>query len=365
MTLGDIMMHLDEIDKCLEYLDESIQLSKKSSSYVSYCMGLNLKAHLYLKQDKEDIALELVHETLKYAQEYQMDREKKYILDSVIEYYEKKKEPAKAYPFMKIRLEQSEKEIKMTRDENYRKIASQREKEIRLLEEKNDEIGTKNLLLEQFAHIISHDLKEPIRNIVSFAHLLERRMIGKLDDEVGEFLKFIVEGARNMNQNLTRLLDFTTLKQLEDKEKQPIYISDLIHGLTPEYEDIIEPFKVQIDYEGDVLLNMVPEHAIALFDEIIRNSIKFRKKGENCNIKITAKQLDGSLKVSLRDFGIGIEPEYQKKIFKIFNRLNKKEYDGAGVGLAICERIVNIYKGDIWMESKRGKGTVVHFTIPN
>ncbi len=362
MTLGDLYLEINEYENALEVINESLEISEKSSSYVSYCMALNLMAVTYLKMDREEKALEYVSRTLENCEKYQHERAKKDVLDNVIEYYEDKGEIEKAYPYLKLRYEQSEIEIKKSRDENFKKIIGEREMEIQLLEEKNDEIISQNLLLEQFAHIISHDLKEPIRNIVSFSHLLERRLIGQLNDEVSEFLKFIVDGARNMNQNLTRLLDFTTLKKLENQEVQKISIPELINSLNEDYINIIHPFIVQIDYPNEDI-HMVLEHAVALFDEIIRNSIKFRKKGENCNIKITASQEAGHTKISIRDFGIGIKSEYQKQIFKIFNRLNKKDYEGAGVGLAICERIVHLYKGQIWMESKEGKGTIVHFTI--
>lgn len=363
LNLCDVHIREKEYNRALNTIDEALAMAEKRSAHMSYCVGLSLKAAIYLEKDEETNALEYVNKTLEYAERYKQGREKKEILEKVIAYYEDKEAFDKAYPFLKRLKEHHKKEAILSRDENFKKIISDREKEIQLLADKNREIGEQNLLLEQFAHIISHDLKEPIRNIVSFSSLLERRLKGSLVGDGSEFLKYIIKGATAMNQNLTRLLDFTTLKKLKVSDIQSISFSKLIPRLEKKYQYAIEPFEVNISYP-DMTIPMVYEHVYALLDEIISNAIQFRKPGKHCYIEVNCFQQDNKYFLSIKDYGIGIEREYRRQIFKMFNRLNRKDYNGSGVGLAICERIISIYKGEIWVDSEVGNYTTLHCSIP-
>ena len=363
LCMGDIFTHEKKYDQALEYIEQGMKMSKDKSSHVTYGLGLGLMTAIFFKNGEEEKALDYVQKTLAYTEKHQQEREKKEVLNSVIQFYEDKGEAHKAYPFLKQLQEQTQKEIEISRKHNLKKIISEREKEIELLENKNSQIEEQNLLLEQFAHIISHDLKEPIRNMVSFSSLLNKRYNHLLEEDGREFLKYIIKGASTMNQNLIRLLEFTTLKRVTDADIQKVELFKLVSVFEKEYKKAIDPFKIHISYPNNHF-NMVYSHAYALMDEIIGNAVKFRKNGKNCYIEINNKIEEDFYHISIKDYGIGIEREYSKQIFKIFSRLNKQDYDGSGVGLAICERIINLYRGKIWVESVPDVYTIVHFMLP-
>jgi signal transduction histidine kinase len=363
LGMGDILINEERLDQALEHIRQGMNMSEDKSSHMTYCLGLVLMTTIFFKKGEEEKALVYVQKTLTYAEKYQQEREKRDVLNNVIKFYEDKGEFHKAYPFLKQLQEQSKKDVEISRNQNLKKIISEREEEITLLENKNGQIEEQNLLPEQFAHIISHDLKEPIRNIVSFSSLLNKRYYHLLEEDGREFLKYIIKGASTMNQNLIRLLEFTTLKRVTDTDIQQVELSKLVGVLKKEYEKAIAPFEVNINYP-DTHFNMVYSHAYALMDEIIGNALKFRKNGRNCYIEISNKIEGDFYHISIKDYGIGIEREYRKQIFKIFSRLNKRDYDGSGVGLAICDRIVSLYHGKIWVESVPDVYTTVHFTLP-
>lgn len=360
--LGDIYIRESSFEKALDSVDEALKISEEKSFTASCSIALKMKAEIYLKRGDEKEGIDYVQRSLVYMEKHQITNEKSGILKLAVNFYEEKGDLLKAYPYLKELEKQSDDQATQSRDENFKKILTEREKEIHLLEGKNNEIQEQNLLLEQFAHIIAHDLKEPLRNLVSFSSLLVHKFNNELGEEASEYLKYIKKGAMTMNQNLIRLLDFTTLKRVEEEEVQKININEIVNKLANEYEGAIEPFKIRISCP-DNQLNMVYSHAYALLDEIICNAIKFREKGADCYIEIENNLENDYQHITIKDYGIGIEKEYQRQIFKIFNRLNKRDYDGSGVGLAICKRITKLYKGDIWINSVHEKYTIVHCKI--
>lgn len=360
--LGDIYIRENSFEAALDTVDEALRLSDEKSFVASCSIALKMKAEIYLKKGNEQEGIDHIQQALEYMENHQIINEKGDVLRLAIDFYEKKGDILKAYPYLKELEKQSNNQATQSRDENFKRILMGREKEIKLLEEKNNEIQEQNLLLEQFAHIIAHDLKEPLRNLVSFSSLLVRKYNDKLGEEGREYLKYIQKGAVTMNQNLVRLLEFTILRRVEEEEVQKIEIADIISKLEKEYEGAIEPFDIRISSPSNHL-NMVYSHAYGLLDEIISNAIKFRKKGVDCYIEIENKLEGDYHHITIKDYGIGIEQEYQRQIFKIFNRLNRRDYNGSGVGLAICQRIVKLYKGDVWITSDHGKYTIVHCKI--
>jgi len=363
LNLADLHINEENFDKATAVVNEAMSEADKMSAHECYGRSLYHKTCIQLKKGSEELALPLLHQTLEYANQHQLQREKKDMLEQVIAFYEQLQQYDKAYPFLKEFHILTKEEAVSLKEQNFKRIISGSEKEIASLKNKNKDAEDHNLLLEQFAHIISHDLKEPIRNIVSFSSLLNKRYYQLLDNDGREFLKYLIKGVTMMDQNLNRLLDFTTLKMIKNEEIQKISFSQITEELLDYHKEAIEPFEVSINCP-DGYFNMVYSHAYALLDEIVANAIRFRKRGMNCYIEINSEIEEMNHHISIKDYGIGIEPEFRKQIFRIFNRLNKKEYDGSGVGLAICERIIQLYRGKIWIESDPDIYTTIHILIP-
>lgn len=231
------------------------------------------------------------------------------------------------------------------------------------LKESLERLRISNRDLEQFAYIASHDLQEPLRMVANYMQLLERRYKDKLDQDAKDFIGYAVDGAVRMQQLIDSLLEYSRLQT----RKKPFEIVDL--------EKV--SLRVLRDLEGRILetganvtLDPLPQtfgDAIQLglvFQNLISNALKFRGKASP-EIHISAEELSNHWKITVRDNGIGIEPEHQEKIFKIFQRLHSRaEYPGTGIGLTICRRIIERHGGETGVESAVGKGSTFWFTLP-
>jgi signal transduction histidine kinase len=236
-------------------------------------------------------------------------------------------------------------------------LASQME-----IESRNESLQALNRELQQFTHMASHDMKEPLRTIVSFSALLSRRMTDNPDNK--EFLFYIEDGAKRMARMLDDLISYANAGM----EKSPAESVDLNHVLNSVRKNLA--FQL-VEVNGDVEASSLPTilgHSTLLaqlFQNLINNGLKYRRKDIEPCIKVRALKKDGDLLLVFRDNGIGIEKEYLTKIFEPFRRLHTRtEFEGTGIGLATCRKIVDHYGGRIWVESVYGESTSVMVQLP-
>ncbi len=235
-------------------------------------------------------------------------------------------------------------------------------------EEKNrlytEELARSNIELQQFAYIASHDLQEPLRMISSYLQLLERRYQDKLDDDANTFINYAVDGAKRMQALIGGLLEFSRINT-HGQKFAPVYVKTVLDGVRRNLESMISEADAAVNY-GEMPVIQGDEAQLArLFQNLLQNTLKFRKKGIPPVIDIAAKSTDAGQVFSIRDNGIGIEGQYFERIFTIFQRLHtREEYPGTGIVLAICKRIVERHGGQIWLESIPDSGTTFYFIIP-
>ena len=231
------------------------------------------------------------------------------------------------------------------------------------LEKYTADLKRSNQDLERFAHIASHDLKEPLRSITSFSMLLNRRYENKLDDEAKEYFGFIISNAKQMKKLIEDILVYSRIEARE-LNHQLVDLNKVLETVTQNLKQLLTTTKVQLDIAPLPSVSANKSHMAQLFQNLIENAVKYNDK-ENLFIQIQYQKKDQIHLFTIQDNGIGIEPRHQKQIFEMFKRLHHRgEYQGTGLGLAICKRIVEYYHGDITMESVPGKGTVFQIKMP-
>ncbi len=225
------------------------------------------------------------------------------------------------------------------------------------------ELKRSNEELEQFAYIASHDLREPLRMVTSFSQLLEQRYKGKLDSDADEFIHYIVEGGTRMDALVNDLLEYSRItshaKPFEPTDMNAV-VRDVIRDLSVAVKE--SGAKIDVDILPKVSVDRL--QLMQVFQNLVANAVKFRS-GNAPEITIGAVREKEAWVFSVKDNGIGIDPEFSEKIFEIFQRLHSRsDYPGTGIGLAICRRIIERHGGRIWVESKGGEGSTFYFTIP-
>jgi len=230
-----------------------------------------------------------------------------------------------------------------------------------------EELKRSNEELQQFAYVVSHDLQEPLRTIVSFTQLLERHYKGKLDDDADEFMDYIVDAAKRMQELIYDLLEYSRVAKNGEKF-QPVDIEEVLNSALFNLKTLITKSNVEITHDKLPTVTAYKNQLIQLLQNLIGNAIKFKKTNESLKIHISAQKDEKKFEYifSVSDNGIGIEKEYFDRIFTIFQRLHtREEYTGTGIGLSTAKKIIEYHGGSIWVESKPGVGSTFYFTIPN
>ncbi len=233
----------------------------------------------------------------------------------------------------------------------------------RELEIKQQDLEQKNAELKQFTYVASHDLQEPLRTIKSFTQLLDQQYRGQLDEKADKYLFFISQAATRMSDLVKGLLDYGQIQR--DAEKTAVDCNSILNAVIEDLAITIAETKTRIKVGKLPTVKGYETELRLLFQNLISNAIKFNKPGAIPEIAISAKQEDGYWKFACKDNGIGIASEHMNKIFLIFQRLhNKKDYEGSGIGLAHCQKIVSLHNGNIWVESQLDEGSTFFVTIP-
>ncbi len=234
----------------------------------------------------------------------------------------------------------------------------------RELSERTEELARSNADLEQFAHVASHDLQEPLRMVASYVQLLQRRYEGKLDSDADEFIGYAVDGARRMQSLIHDLLQYARLGR-RASPPEPTDVKAVVDQAVGNLEVALAETGARISYNGLPTVVADGSQLAQLFQNLICNGIKFRRQEVTPEVCIEAQQRNGEWLFAVRDNGIGIDLAYADKIFTLLQRLHtREEYPGTGIGLSICKKIVERHGGRIWLESEPGKGTTFLFTLP-
>lgn len=227
----------------------------------------------------------------------------------------------------------------------------------------NEKLTHINKELEQFAYIISHDLQEPLRTILDFSKLIERKKEKLLDDKTKKYLGFIVQASYRMRNLIKSILEYSTIGKIG--EKATIDCNTLL-------QEVIQDLSNNITHKhASIHLEPLPEvfglyfELYSLFQNLLSNALKYSQKGTRPEIWIRCDSKKKYWQFSIKDNGIGFDPKFKERIFIIFQRLyNPSISQGSGIGLARCKKIVELHAGKIWAESLPSQGSTFYFTLP-
>jgi light-regulated signal transduction histidine kinase (bacteriophytochrome) len=236
----------------------------------------------------------------------------------------------------------------------------------RLFDELRDTARTlerSNAELQEFASIASHDLREPLRTLAGFAQLLEQRHADDLDDEGREYLGYITHSATRMQHLINDLLTYASVGQ-QPLRPGPVDTQELVAGTVRSLGSAIEDVQATVQVGSLPTVRGNASQLAQVFLNLVSNALKFRAESP-LRVEISAERRGNQWWFSITDNGIGIEPQYGDRVFKMFQRLHtQEEYEGTGMGLTICQRVIERHGGTIWYEQPEPGGSAFRFTLP-
>jgi PAS domain S-box-containing protein len=240
---------------------------------------------------------------------------------------------------------------------------TERKKAEERLQRTNQELSRANEALQQFAFAASHDLQEPLRMITSYSQLLLSGYRGPVEGEAAVCVKFISQGTTRMRELLADLLAYTQVSTDGELSHERVDLNLVAGKAVENLRTAIEESRAAVTIDRLPTIRGQNAHFVQIFQNLLGNAIKYRTEQAPV-IHVSSEREYGLWRISVSDNGIGIDPEYQSTIFRVFKRLHGKTVPGTGMGLAICQRVVERHGGRIWVESKPGGGSTFHFTVP-
>jgi PAS domain S-box-containing protein len=239
-----------------------------------------------------------------------------------------------------------------------------REKEMEAIRNRAAELELKNKEMERFSSIASHDMREPLRTIHSYVSVLENKLEGQLDEPAQKYMSFIKDASTRMNQLITGLLEYSQLGK--DMNCRAIDLKQMLSDIRQDLDSSIK------EKNAELIIGDIPEKIYGyeleirlLFQNLISNAIKYSRNEAPPIVHLKGITLSEGWEFQISDNGIGIAPQYKKKIFNIFERLHQSEYEGTGIGLANCKKVVEMHNGKIWLKSEVNQGTTFFFVLKN
>ncbi len=231
------------------------------------------------------------------------------------------------------------------------------------LEVRAFELARSNADLERFLYVATHDLQEPLRMVNSFTQLLKKKYGKQLDEQANDYINYAVEGASRMKKLILDLLEYSKFSG-NSEEFTPTDMHTVLHIVSQAFSKELKEAEAELMIAELPVISANTSLMVQLFKNLIGNALKYRSAVKP-EIQITCKEEKDNFLFSVKDNGIGIDPKYADKIFILFRRLHNdnETYEGTGVGLAICKKIIDLHQGNIWVESGQGKGSTFNFTI--
>jgi len=346
LNFANLANHSGDYETAIKHLTAGIEISKKVKNEENEIACYQLLSKIYEKRGDFEDAFN--YKTL-YAttqQAYLKKQSNRQILDQEIKFVTREKEQ----------------QIEALQKENsLQAMLLKKQEEVKLA---NERLTQANEELKQFAYVASHDLKEPLRMIGSYTQIINKKFEAETDEDTQTFFDYVTDGVNRMNNLLDGLLQYSTVGR-GAQDLKPVNLNDTLIICQSNLRLLIAESNVNIVADELPTVLGISSLLSQLFQNLISNAIKFRKKEGQPEIIIKTEEKENEYLISIKDNGIGIKPEYKNRIFVIFQRLHARtDYEGTGIGLAICHKIMQRMGGKIWVESELGEGATFFFTFP-
>ncbi len=346
LNLGHIYYLQGDFNKAMLFTSKGITAASRMKDETNEVQGYQLMSNIYQLQGDYKTALDYQLVYSKAQDKFAKEQRNRQIIDLEI----------------KNAIKEQQKEIEqLTRENEYQALLLKQNEQIA---EQNALLVAANEELRQFAYVASHDLKEPIRMIGSYTQLIERKHKHQFTEDSQTYFTYVKEGVIRMNDLLDALLKYTTVSKTEENF-EAVALGDIVEIAVINLRVSVDENKAVINCHELPTVMSIRSLLIQLFQNLISNAIKFKKPEMHPEITISAKTTKDEVIIQVSDNGIGINPDYQERIFVIFQRLHTRtEYKGTGIGLAICHKIVQHVGGRIWVESDVDQGANFFVALP-
>lgn len=347
IILAESYMLKGNTENALACASEGVELAEKLENYHCIAKGCDLMSEIYSASKQFEKAFNYQKSALKAHKKIFEQKKSKSLLDLEIQYDTREKE----------------REIQMLKSTN--KIQEQLLDKQREFEHQNKLLIQANEELKQFTYAVSHDLREPVRMIESYIQILKNRYSDTWNDEQHEFFYYVSDGAVRMRSLLKDLLEYATLGGNILQDQSLFSLEEIIHSVELDLSLKIQESNATILLENNVRLFTNRNMFRLIIQNLVSNAIKFRKESVDPIITISAQTIRNEMLISINDNGIGIEEIYKDKIFRLFHRIHSKEkYNGTGIGLALCAKIIRMMEGKISLKSTLGEETTFILKFP-
>jgi signal transduction histidine kinase len=346
LNMAQITLEMKDIEGATTLALRGIAAARRVKDDTSELRGFNILSDIFKKAKDYEKALRCQTLLSRHQNEYLKKQRDKNAIDIEIKYTLREKE-------RKIE--------ELVRENRLQSLLIERNSRI---EKQNEQLRQANEELQQFAYITSHDLKEPLRMIGSFTQVIERQYAPQLGDNAKPYFHYISDGVSRMNSLLDALLQYATIGKVE-LEIEEVNMNEAVRIAKNNLHVKVQETEANILCDNLPTVRAINSFMIQLFQNLLGNALKFKKEDDRPIILVNAEDKDTEWQFTVKDNGIGISPEHRERVFVIFQRLHTRaHYEGTGIGLAICHKIITHFGGRIWVESEQGRGATFCFTLP-
>ncbi len=361
MRSADVLFNLGHYKEAQATYEYAAEITNSYGFKFNSALIAQKRAKTYSKQGDYTKAIDINASALAQARKFNFDLLELDIMRDKIHYHEVQGDDEIANTLLRQTEALNIYLVEKEQREKLQEILEEKEKELNFYKTQARSMASANEDLKQYAKVIAHDLKEPLRTIGSFTSLLKRRYHKAEEKEVGEYFEFVMDATLRMENLLDELLRYVVLG-IQDKAPKNVNLNEAAQYALRSLDELIKSKKAIVNIQELPTVLGQKQHLKELFYHLLHNALHYNDSQPPI-VDISVKRNEGGYLFTVSDNGIGIAEDYFEKIFLLYHQLDKNNNDGVGVGLAMSKKIVELHGGSIWISSTPNKGTSIEFTL--